>query len=174
MSLNRDNREKPRTRMPPDWLKLAGLVVIVVASASLLVWGQAPAILNVAAQVGSALAGAAFGVVITRKSADDTTRSHSRPAVRQLLDQITRLQVAVINAESRAQLMRSDDFVDRRRIADWFEDTGQALRNEIGASGSAIQNWADLAPDIHTDEIAKYAAREDTKSTGNSKEFDGD
>lgn len=152
------------------WLKILSLIAIVVASASLLVWGKAPPILNVSAQVGSALAGAGFGVLIARKSADESTRNHTRPAVRQLFDQMARLRYLVVASESRAELLRNAEYVDAQRIGDWLDEFGQSMRSEINSCGSAIQNWADLAPDIHEDEWAKYNTREQEKQLQSSGE----
>jgi hypothetical protein len=139
------------------------LIGIIVVCAVLLGVRNLSKPWTVALQVLTAVVGAALGNYLRRDLAESVVRNQARPATRHLFDQVGRLRQLVQLAETHELNIREaweqGRRVDPDRSSDWFGSLGRALRDEINATATAIENWGDLAPDVQDSELANYESR---------------
>jgi len=113
--------------------------------------------------LGQLALSAFLGNLIQLDLSKDLARNMARPAARGLLDHSTRLRNLVTLAEAREGQLRQASIdgipVDHDQVADWFAEMNRALREEITAAASAIENWRDLATDVIDDEQRAYLER---------------
>jgi len=142
------------------WVFVGSLVVAIVASATLLVSVHPNKFWTVALQVVGVLAGAALGNALTRDHSRSLMNQQAGGAIRRLVDQATRMGTTAVRLENQGDELRADPSASQpERIADWLTHAATDLRNEIGATASAIEDWGSLAPEIRDDEVKKFKER---------------
>lgn len=155
----------------------ASLVVIIAVSAVLIGLGKLTTGWTVAAQIVSAIAGAALGNFLRLDMSQHVVRNQAKPATRHLFDRVTRLRAMVVRSERYhaqvKELAELDVALDHDRIGDWFGFLGEGLRSEINATASAIEDWGDLAKDVVDSEIESYNSRNDRLPTQESEQDEG-
>ena len=147
------------------WRKLLAFILIAVITvcAIMIVVGDLSKPWTAATQIGSAIAGAGLGSIL---SADFTRRgvsNHVRPSIRRLYDQATRLRILVQRVEFTAAAIDSGDSSRTaeklRRASDQFGFIGHQLRDEITSTASAIEDWGDLSRSVYQAELDRYQER---------------
>ncbi len=139
------------------------LVAVIAVCAILIVFGDLDKPWTVATQIGSAVAGAALGSILSVDFTRRWVENHIRPSIRRLFDQMVRLSALVERTEA---FGRSVDPSARssgnlQRAADRFENIGDHLRDEIAATASAIEDWGDLSRPVYDAELRRYQTRKD-------------
>jgi hypothetical protein len=149
------------------WRKLLAfaLIAVIGVCAVLIVFVNLSKPWTVAAQVSSAIAGAALGSILSVDFTRRAVENHVRPSVRRLFDQAIRLRILVQRVEEFGSTIEigtaSQNSIELRRAADRFELLGYHLRDEITATASAIEDWGDLAHPVYTTELEQYRSRGD-------------
>ncbi len=139
------------------------LMLVIAVSAVLIGQGKLSTGWTVAAQIASAVAGAALGNFLRLDISQNVVRNQAKPATRHLFDSAARLRSLVVKAESyQTQVKEMDGAglpLDPQRVSDWFGFIGDGLRDEIDSTATAIGNWGDMADDVVVAEIQNYNSR---------------
>lgn len=155
-------------RIVPQWtaadirrlLWVVGLLVALAVCAGLLLSSQVTGFWKVVTQVTSVFLGGLLGNAVKADQSRSLIRQQAGSAIRRLIEQATRMGDEVNHLESRRDEVRDNTTrFNQARVADWLDDAARALRAEIEATTSAIDDWGGMAPDVKAFEIKQFEER---------------
>lgn len=140
------------------WVRIVACISVIVISTTVLTFVDIPRLWTAIPTLASVLSATWLGKYLQDDRSVAVVNNQARPAVRHLFDQVDRLRALVMRADRYSADLNNQNPPDPR-AADWFDNLSGALRGEIEATTSAIENWGDLASGVQLEELKKYGER---------------
>jgi hypothetical protein len=141
-------------------LYVLSLVAVVIGSTAAAVTLEPSNWQKVVLQGVAVVAAAALGNALKADQSRSLVRQQAGSSIRRLIEQATRMgdQVSVLERQ-RDVLKDHGHELNSVRVGDWFDSAASALRVEINATASAIEDWGAMAPDIQNVEVQNFLTR---------------